>query len=110
MHEFGIVRHIFEEIQSTGKTRKAVVHIGALKSVKPEIFHQMFGQLAEGTELQDMEIKVITVPLVIECECGFHGEIRDVPHLHSVFVTWPCPECGKDAEIISGNEEEIKVE
>lgn len=108
MHEFGIVRDIHGEIEKSGKKKKAVVRIGALKSVDPGVFEEMFLSLTQDTALEGMDVQVITVPLVINCpSCGFQGEINDVPHLHAPFVTWPCPKCGNDANIITGNEQEI---
>lgn len=108
MHEFGIVREIFDEIEKSGKTKKAIVKMGALKSVDPEIFREMFSSLVQDSALAEMEVKIITVPLVVKCpECGFEGEIKDIPHLHTPFVTWPCPKCGSEARILSGNEQEI---
>ncbi|MCD6414484.1 MAG: hydrogenase maturation nickel metallochaperone HypA [Candidatus Diapherotrites archaeon] len=108
MHEFGIVSKIFDEIQATGKTKRAVVRLGALKSVDPAVFKEMFASIARGTPLEDMKVEIETVPLIIKCpKCGFKGEIQDIPHLHTVFLSWPCPKCGAEADILSGNEQEI---
>lgn len=108
MHEFGIVSRIFDKIRATRKTKRVVVRLGALKSVDPETFKEMFSSIAQGTPLENMEVKIEIVPLIVKCpNCGFKGEIRDIPHLHTVFLSWPCPKCGAEAEILSGNEEEI---
>ncbi len=108
MHEFGIVKEIFDQIEASGRTKRAVIKLGALNGVDPKIFGEMFSSLAQDTTLAGMKVEVITVPLTVKCsKCGFEGKVKDVPHLHTPFVTWPCPRCGEDADIRSGNEQEI---
>ncbi|MCD4740126.1 hydrogenase maturation nickel metallochaperone HypA [archaeon] len=109
MHEFGLVKEVHDRIVKSGKKDKAKVVIGALKSVDPDTFEEMFFSLAQDTDLANMKINIELVPLVIKCsKCGFEGKIKDVPHLHSAFISWPCPKCGSDSEILSGNELEVK--
>lgn len=109
MHEFGVVSEMFERVRKTGKKRKVVIVLGALKGVEPGTFKEMWRELAEGTPLELMEVELRVNPLEVRChECGFEGRIVDVPHMHSVFTSWPCPQCGGQAEIVTGNEQEIE--
>jgi Zn finger protein HypA/HybF involved in hydrogenase expression len=110
MHEVGLVRRIHEQILKSGKTRKATVVLGALKSVDEKSFKTIFSELAERDSLKEMQIKVKVIPLKVKCSnCGFQGIVEDVPHLHvSTFEDWPCPKCGEPAKILSGTEERVE--
>ncbi|MHA2175044.1 MAG: hydrogenase/urease maturation nickel metallochaperone HypA [Candidatus Hodarchaeales archaeon] len=58
----------------------------------------------------DTELEVIWTKGELKClECGFFGEVKDVPQDHSELVPiFKCPKCEKYAtEIISGLETSI---
>ena len=108
MHELSLITNIFQQALEA-KAKKVSVTLGALKGVPKQQFTEMFRELAEGTEIEGADLEVREVPLTIRCACGHGEEIQDVPHIHHAVLDWPCPKCGKAAEIVTGNEMEITL-
>lgn len=123
MHELSIACEIFEQVMSTAEAHGAteVKHVtlqmGRLSHTNPEQLSFCFKVLAEGSIAEKADFLVEMMPLSIECECGYMGEvdekqIQESSELKSELLAYvaamECPVCGKPAHITGGRELIIK--
>ncbi len=97
------VDHVIEVMKGS-RTRKARVKLGELRG-NPGAFNELFSYLTKGTPLEGAQVRIESVPAVIECMlCDFRGP----PDLEAADLA--CPKCqGKDIVVRQGSEMEIRV-
>ena len=123
MHELSIACEIFEQVKLTAETHGATevklvtLQMGRLSHTNPEQLSFCFKVLAEGSIAENAEFNVEMMPLSIECDCGYTGnvdekKIQENSELKSELLAYvaaiDCPVCGKPAHITGGRELIIK--
>jgi len=103
MHETATIIEVVSELGRFGNPKRARLRLGAMRS-EPERFREMFKEYVRGTPLEGTELDIEDVPVEVFCPCGFSGMVEVHEHVHFV----RCPECGKVADITSGNEVEVE--
>jgi Zn finger protein HypA/HybF involved in hydrogenase expression len=101
VHEWKAVRKVIDKLNQK-KPKKAVLKIGEMVS-DSQTFMEIFKEYVRGTELEEIELKVESVPVEAKCDCGWRGGLKVLGHLHFV----RCPKCGKIVDVLKGNELEI---
>jgi len=100
MHEFGIATDIFSVVDQTARDNKAkkvlsvTVEVGQLAMINPEQLKFSFDIIADEGPYAGAELKVVTVPAVARCKCGFEGRLGDDDYV--------CPSCGGMYELLEG--------
>ncbi|NOR85482.1 hypothetical protein GQ473_05180 [archaeon] len=102
MHEFGAAKNVIDELLKT-KPKKATIMLGQMIS-KKETFYEILKEHLIETELKDIKLDIIEVPVIAKCSCGFEGHIDIPTHVHFV----RCPLCNNIAEVLNGDKIEIK--
>jgi len=107
MHELTIAENIKKTLEEVLKDRKAVVtrinlRIGKLRAVVPEALLFCFKFVAEGSLMENAELKIQEIPVKGTCKSCGKDFIIDEP----LFI---CPFCASNhIELLSGTELEIE--
>lgn len=100
MHEFGIATDIFTVVDQTArehnvkKVISVTVEVGQLAMINPEQLKFSFEVITDGGPYANAELKVVTIPAVAKCTCGFEGKLGDEDYV--------CPRCGGIYELLEG--------
>jgi hydrogenase nickel incorporation protein HypA/HybF len=86
------------------RVRSITLKVGVWSCVHPPALQSAFRWLAEGTLLEDTELKMIEIPLTVRCEaCGGDKQLTGIQSLR-------CPDCGRACgEVREGRELEIET-
>ena len=103
MHEMKTIQEVISELGRLGNPARAKLRLGAMRA-EPEHFREIFSEYVKDSPFEGTELEIEEVPVEIFCPCGFSGEVPVQEHVHFV----RCPECGKVADVTSGNELEIE--
>lgn len=107
MHELTIAENIKKTIEEVLKDKKAVVtrinlRVGKLRAVVPEALIFCFKFIAEGSSMENAELKIQEIPVKGICKKCDRDFVIDEP----LFI---CPFCGSNhVELLSGRELEIE--
>jgi len=106
MHEMKVLQEVISELGRLGNPSRVKLKLGAMRA-EPEHFRDMFSEYVKDSPLEGTELEIEEVPVEIFCPCGFSGfvDVDDAAE-HTHFVR--CPECGKIADVTSGNELEVE--
>ncbi len=105
MHEISSVNEAIRRIASLRPSpKKIVIHLGEMRG-DAKTFEEMLKEHSRGTDIENIDITVKSVPVDISCKCGFSGHVPILEHVHFV----RCPECGSIADVLKGNELDIEV-
>lgn len=80
MHEYSIADRIIRILKDVSEdydapVTGATVAVGPLTMVVPELLHEAWQRLTEGTQLEGAELTIEHVPIVAVCEeCGHETE------------------------------------
>jgi hydrogenase nickel incorporation protein HypA/HybF len=105
------------EAHGATEVKHVTLQMGRLSHTNPEQLSFCFKVLAEGSIAEKADFLVEMMPLSIECECGYMGEvdekqIQESSELKSELLAYvaamECPVCGKPAHITGGRELIIK--
>lgn len=104
MHELGIARNIIDLALATLHERCSVagvtvveVEVGRLTAVVPESLQFYFDVLKKGTQLEEAQLHIESIPLRTRCTaCGLE-EAPDLPTLR-------CSACGNVSVVCQGRE------
>ncbi|MHA2347300.1 MAG: hydrogenase maturation nickel metallochaperone HypA/HybF [Candidatus Hodarchaeales archaeon] len=117
MHEIALAKSVQETVISVAmknngtSIKKIILKFGLFALIQEDQFRFCFDIIKKDSNLTiDTELEVIWTKGELKClECGFFGEVKDVPQDHSELVPiFKCPKCEKYAtEIISGLETSI---
>jgi len=107
MHELAIAQSIVEFLRTQAEERgfehiEAVgLSIGELSDVVPEALEFGFQSITQGTDLEQVKMKITRVPVEGNCrDCGNHFRVED--HL---FI---CPKCSsRQIDLTSGQEIDV---
>ncbi|MDR1152622.1 MAG: hydrogenase maturation nickel metallochaperone HypA [Bifidobacteriaceae bacterium] len=79
MHELSLCRSIYTIVRRAVPARRVVailLDVGALRQVVPPTLECCWGIVTEGTALEGSDLRVRTIPGVLECaECGTRTEM-----------------------------------
>lgn len=115
MHEFSVMSQmvdvIIEEARKHGATRveEVVLELGEFTMLGEEQLRFAYEVLTKDNILKGSQLTIVPIKGVIECACGFRGEMspsEDTPH-RSVPIL-ECPRCGNPAKIVGGRECTVK--
>ena len=101
MHELSIADAIVSIAADNARGRRVAlveVKIGRLRQVVPSALELAFELVAEGTPVEDAELKIEEVPVHVVCRgCGAESRVAVFP--------FACASCGGlDVEVESGDE------
>ncbi len=113
MHEFSAVKHMVDILlerlsrEQVKEVMEVTVAIGELRFFNVDQLRFAYRILSKDTVLENSELKIETVKGVIRCSgCGYEGGIKvfqdEIHHMYIPSVN--CPECGRMADIVKGNE------
>jgi hydrogenase nickel incorporation protein HypA/HybF len=104
MHELSIASSILDAVRSEvekhpgAHVTKVGVRIGALSGVEPEALCFGFTALAQGTDLESLELVIENVPRRQRCPaCDFTFEVAE--------DGLACPRCANAQTLLAGGEE-----
>jgi Zn finger protein HypA/HybF involved in hydrogenase expression len=104
MHEFTSIREAIDKInRMEPRPEKVTIKLGKVRG-SARGFEKMFREHTRGTSLEGISLEIEQVPAEIKCKCGLEGPVRIMDHVHFV----RCPKCGEVADLIKGNELDIK--
>jgi hydrogenase nickel incorporation protein HypA/HybF len=111
MHEYSIVQALFDQIESTARSRGAIavrrvrVRIGELAGVEPTLLRTAYETFRVRTIAEDAPLEVDEVEARWSCPDA-HG---DIPRGRPLV----CPSCGRPARLAAGDEiilEQVELE
>lgn len=111
MHEFSVMSQmvdgIIEEAERhhATKVEEVILELGEFTMLGEEQLRFAYEILTRENILKGSVLTIVPVKGVVECDCGFRGEMapsEDTPH-RSVPIL-ECPRCGNPARIVGGRE------
>jgi hydrogenase nickel incorporation protein HypA/HybF len=111
MHEYSIVQAMFEQIESTARSRGAVavrrvrVRIGELSGVDPALLRTAYDTFRVRTICEEAPLELEQVPATWTCPAA-HGDLARGRPL-------TCPSCGRPGRLAAGDEivlEQLELE
>ena len=103
MHEMGFCEALLAAARrrAAGRpVRRLRVQVGVLHRISPEAFQQSFTMLAGGTEAENAEVELVSVPVRSICRrCRYETDCDELP--------LACAACGSVDIQITGGEEVI---
>jgi hydrogenase nickel incorporation protein HypA/HybF len=121
LHELSIACEIFDQVIKTAEAYRATevkqitLQMGRLSHTNPEQLSFCFNAIAQGSIAENADFIIEMVPLSVECECGYAGNLdeeRENDELTSELLAYiaaiECPVCGKQAHVTGGRELIIK--
>jgi hydrogenase nickel incorporation protein HypA/HybF len=117
MHEFSIATQILESVMEFAEAHldKEIVtvriEVGELMCVQREQLQFCYDSIKTNTSLQNSTLEISAVAAVVNCPgCHYEGEPKywDGAMTGAPIATLQCPQCGKAAEAIQGNDCAIK--
>jgi hydrogenase nickel incorporation protein HypA/HybF len=103
MHEFSIVSSLLDLVEANvrkhnaGSATKVVVRVGEMSGVVAELLAEAFHVCKRGTVAEQAELVVEKQEVLIRCNCGYQGAIKDRRFI--------CPVCGvADVDVTAGEE------
>ena len=105
MHELGSVQKVIQDLKRMDPIPKRITIVLGKMRGSAKGFEDMFREYTRDTELEGIGMEIEQVPVKVKCECGLEGLDRVTDHLHFV----RCPKCGNVADILQGNELDIKI-
>jgi len=111
MHEFSVMSQIVDALIEESRKRDAIkveevfLELGEFTMLGEEQLEFAYEVLSKGTILEGSVLTVHRNKGVIECGCGFRGEVappEDSPH--RMVPILECPKCRGLARIVSGRE------
>jgi hydrogenase nickel incorporation protein HypA/HybF len=106
MHELSIAQGILGIVKEEASTHKLArissikLKIGLLRAVVPEALSFCFEALVKDTPLAKAKLEIEMVPIKGRCKnCG-----QQFKHTQRIDFFFRCPSCGKELEIMTGEE------
>ncbi len=105
MHELTVCRALIGQVEAVARAHGArtvtriELRVGPLSGVVPELLREAFALARAGTVAEGAELRLVEVPLEVECEsCGTRGPAAAPNRLL-------CPACGGwRTRLVSGDE------
>ena len=112
MHEMSVVANILEIVMEEAKKRhakqvkKVTLHVGKLTFLAHEQLRFAFRLMSEGTLAHGAELEIVEIAPMVECECGYAGEmmVYEDEIYHFVAPVLQCPKCGSRVRITQGRD------
>jgi hydrogenase nickel incorporation protein HypA/HybF len=111
MHEFSVMSQIvdglLEEVKKWNATKveEVFLELGEFTMLGEEQLRFAYEILTKDNILQGSTLTIIPMRGLIECECGFKGEMAPSPDSpHRSVPILECPKCGNAAKIVGGRE------
>jgi hydrogenase nickel incorporation protein HypA/HybF len=117
MHEFSMTSQIVDSVLAEARRRNAKrvlsvrLVIGKLSFLNLDQVRFSYKVLVEGTLLAGSRLYIKEQDATVECPfCGYKGGIKYIedPSCHFKFPSLSCPKCGKDVNVVGGQECTIK--
>ncbi|MGD9962620.1 MAG: hydrogenase maturation nickel metallochaperone HypA [Thermoplasmata archaeon] len=115
MHEFSVMSQMIEGIieeakkWNATKVEEVILELGEFTMLGDEQLRFAYEILTKNTILSGSILTIVPIKGVIECDCGFRGDMSlpdDMPH--SSVPILECPKCGKLARVVGGRECTVK--
>ncbi|MBO4914088.1 MAG: hydrogenase maturation nickel metallochaperone HypA [Oscillospiraceae bacterium] len=108
MHELGLIDALLRTVrrvcgeEKLERVDRIVLEVGELSGIEIPYLYDGFNAVAQGTEFEETELAVETVPGILHCnECDIDFPLKDQELI--------CPECfGKNLSIVSGRDMTLK--
>lgn len=117
MHEIALAKSVQETVIAVAmknqrtSIRKIILKFGLFALIQEDQFRFCFDIIKKDSDMtKNTELEVIWTKGELKClDCGFFGEVKDVPQEHTELVPiFKCPKCSKySTKIISGLETSI---
>jgi hydrogenase nickel incorporation protein HypA/HybF len=117
MHEFSIATQIFESVLEFAEARpwaevlKVRLEIGELMGVEAEQLRFCYDSIKPETILKNSSLEISIVSAVVRCSCcEYEGPPKQWEGVlaNATIPTLQCPQCGRTAVAVAGNDCAIK--
>lgn len=86
MHEGFIAKELIDKAKEQGIVKKITIEVGDLAHLPAEDLEEALKKRV------DWDIKIIKVPGLVECKCGYKGEPKILEKAHDLTL-FECPAC-----------------